>query len=559
MLALLFVPVAAAVAATGGGQVSLRHGDACLDYAGASNQHLVKTASCSDGSTTQLFTYTAAQQLVLAGAEASCVGGSPCCVENWPTGPTIFSCSNMPNIKVWAFNNQTGHLQNSGACLTAGVPATVGPCSATDPHQMWRVNDISPAPPAPPAPLVSATCAKRGCPSQWDPNQPCQCNPDCERYGNCCADKEKVCGKDPPFPGPAPAPSPSGCPNMAGPWTTPGTQPTGGATMTITQTACNISISGHMGGGGRGGEITATANITHEWSVEALFRGDGGPAADWRLSGHLTGCSPAGCGKGTSITWSGSGKFSGSVWTKQDGNYPPPPPSPGGCCQNNCWCSCGGWCGGPSPPPWQPGHCTDMVGDWDTNEDDDSGTAAAVVTITQSSCKLTATDDGQPWSPAKGSFADQWDVQLDFSGSERRGHLNGCDPQTCSQGSSITWTSGAPAGTRWTKHGGPAPPPPPSSGCPLIEGKWRRDKTPFEVVRVTQSECTLTATDALQSWSPAHGTFDPEAPYEVTMTFGKRNGPTVGHLVGCTATGCGAGSLVRWGARNVTWSYFEKL
>ena len=76
---------------------------------------------------------------------------------------------------------------------------------------------------------------------------------------------------------------------------------------------------------------------------------------------------------------------------------------------------------------------------------------------------------------------------------------------------------------------------------------------------MTQSECTLTATDALQSWSPAHGTFDPEAPYEVTMTFGKRNGPTVGHLVGCTATGCGAGSLVRWGARNVTWSYFEKL
>ena len=42
--------------------------------------------------------------------------------------------------------------------------------------------------------------------------------------------------------------------------------------------------------------------------------------------------------------------------------------------------------------------------------------------------------------------------------------------------------------------------------------------------------------------------------------FGKsKGGPTVGHLVGCMATGCGAGSLVRWGARNATWSYFEKL
>jgi hypothetical protein len=93
----------------------------------------------------------------------------------------------------------------------------------------------------------------------------------------------------------------------------------------------------------------------------------------------------------------------------------------------------------------------------------------------------------------------------------------------------------------------------------LIEGKWRRDKTPFEVVSVTQSECSLTATDARQSWSPAHGAFDPEAPYEITMTFGKGKGPTLGHLVGCTAMGCGAGSLVRWGARNATWSYFEKL
>ena len=127
MLALLFVPAAAAVAtAAGGGRISLRRGDACLDYAGASNQVPVKTALCSDGSTTQLFTHTAAHQLVLAGAGASCVGGSPCCVENWGSGPTIFSCSDMPNIKVWAFNNQTGHLQNSGACLTAGVPATEG-------------------------------------------------------------------------------------------------------------------------------------------------------------------------------------------------------------------------------------------------------------------------------------------------------------------------------------------------------------------------------------------------------------------------------------------------
>lgn len=278
----------------------------CLDSAGASNESPIKTSACSEQKGSQLFSYRKNQHLQLNGT--SCAGSSaPCCVENWNGEATIFSCSDMPSIKAWAYSNTTGHISNSGQCMTAtggGGKVTVASCKQDDPNQMWRVEAAAsgPAPPAPPP--GSSKCSVIGCPSDWTPGLPCQCNPDCERYGNCCADKEQVCGKAPPSPSPGPwpcrwppcpgPPAPS-CGHVAGKWSAAAA----GDVVTITQSGCNLVATDPR-------QPWSPAQGTGQaWNLQMTFGGVS-------LSGHLQGCSPSGCPQGSTISFS-----NGQRWTRQ--------------------------------------------------------------------------------------------------------------------------------------------------------------------------------------------------------------------------------------------------
>lgn len=274
----------------------------CLDSAGASNETPLKTSACSQQKKTQLFSY---RNQHLQPKITNCVGGAPCCVENWQGECTLFSCSDMPNIKLWAYSNVTGHLSNNRQCMTAsgsGGKVTVASCKQDDPNQMWRVEQAAAGPSPPTPPPGSNKCAVMGCPSDWTPGLPCQCNADCERYGNCCADKEQVCGKAPPSPSPGPpwpcrsppCPGPPTCGRVAGEWAISATD-----TVTITQTGCNLVATDSQQG------WSPAKGTGQGWNLQMTF-------GDILLSGHLQGCNPSGCPQGSTISFS-----NGQRWTKQ--------------------------------------------------------------------------------------------------------------------------------------------------------------------------------------------------------------------------------------------------
>jgi hypothetical protein len=277
----------------------------CLDSAGASNENPLKTSACSKQKNTQLFAY---QNQRLQLKDTSCSGSSaPCCVENWGGACTIFSCGDMPSIKTWTYSNATGHISNGGQCMTAsgsGGRVTLASCKQDDPNQMWRIEQAAVGPSPPPSPPGSTKCAVIGCPSDWTPGLPCQCNKDCERYGNCCADKEQVCGKAPPSPSPGPwpcrwppcpGPPTPACGHVAGQWA----GQSAGDIVTITQSGCQIVATDP-----RQGWSPAKGTGTG-WNVQMTFGGAS-------LSGHLQGCNPNGCPKGSTISFS-----NGQRWTKQ--------------------------------------------------------------------------------------------------------------------------------------------------------------------------------------------------------------------------------------------------
>ena len=106
--------------------------------------------------------------------------------------------------------------------------------------------------------------------------------------------------------------------------------------------------------------------------------------------------------------------------------------------------------GPPTPPPAPPGprECTDVSGRWKATTED-------LVTIAQpsGSCDITATHGAGDWFAAEGAFFDRWNLRVDFeypggANDTLTGHLNGCDPEQCPAGSTITWSSKA----QWTKH-----------------------------------------------------------------------------------------------------------
>ena len=79
----------------------------------------------------QLFTFTQGSYIVLdpnAIASTECLGGSPCCIENWMGSCTVFGCSTIQSIKMWNFDNTTGAIENRcvGAVAGAGPGAGAG-------------------------------------------------------------------------------------------------------------------------------------------------------------------------------------------------------------------------------------------------------------------------------------------------------------------------------------------------------------------------------------------------------------------------------------------------
>eukprot|EP01051_Picozoa_sp_SAG22_P007730 SAG22_NODE_554_length_9135_cov_3.635569_3_plen_266_part_00 len=77
-----------------------------------------------------------------------------------------------------------------------------------------------------------------------------------------------------------------------------------------------------------------------------------------------------------------------------------------------------------------------------------------VVTMTQFNCDhLRATDAASQWLSADGAFYDQWNLRMvfEYGGGTQNltltGHLNGCNPENCPVGSTITFSNFAV----WTK------------------------------------------------------------------------------------------------------------
>ena len=90
----------------------------CLDSASADNESPLKTSQCCQNKTTQLFSYDPKHHFLVL-QTTNCVGGAPCCVENWQGECTVFSCSDMSDIKAWEYSNTSGHISNGGQCMTA--------------------------------------------------------------------------------------------------------------------------------------------------------------------------------------------------------------------------------------------------------------------------------------------------------------------------------------------------------------------------------------------------------------------------------------------------------
>lgn len=252
----------------------------CLDSAGADNENPVKTTECAQNSSSQLFSYESTHQFIVL-KSTNCVQGAPCCVENWNGECTVFSCSDMPGIKAWAYSNDTGHLSNGGQCMTAsgeGGGVSASACRQQDANQMWRLEQAGSLPPPGPPPPGADKCAAMGCPQNWTPGLPCQCNPDCERYGNCCADKEKVCGRAPPSPAPWPCRTPP-CPSPSPPWTPPsgctsiaGQWAAVGDTVSIAQSGCSFVATDK-----NQTWSPAKGSFQQRWQVEMAFSSEGVP------------------------------------------------------------------------------------------------------------------------------------------------------------------------------------------------------------------------------------------------------------------------------------------
>lgn len=108
---------------------------------------------------------------------------------------------------------------------------------------------------------------------------------------------------------------------------------------------------------------------------------------------------------------------------------------------------------GPAPPPTPPwGPCTSMAGQW---RNVGPGTTD-VYSLAQDSgaCNWLATGS-QDWSSAAGVWVSQWDIIATFEYATHnvtfKGHLNGCNPQSCPSGSTIDFASSSGETGRWAK------------------------------------------------------------------------------------------------------------
>ena len=206
-------------------------------------------------------------------------------------------CIVSKSITALALFARRGTARNQSSRSKIHTPLASRPPRPRSRLQAWRAAGTAPPP-------GSSKCSVIGCPSDWTPGLPCQCNPDCERYGNCCADKEQVCGKAPPSPSPGPwpcrwppcpgPPAPS-CGHVAGKWSAAAA----GDVVTITQSGCNLVATDPR-------QPWSPAQGTGQaWNLQMTFGGVS-------LSGHLQGCSPSGCPQGSTISFS-----NGQRWTRQ--------------------------------------------------------------------------------------------------------------------------------------------------------------------------------------------------------------------------------------------------
>lgn len=111
---------------------------------------------------------------------------------------------------------------------------------------------------------------------------------------------------------------------------------------------------------------------------------------------------------------------------------------------------------GPPPPPPSPpwGPCTSMAGQWRDVE----STASDIASITQDvgGCNWQATHSlPGSWSTAYGVWASQWNLITTFEypmgNTTFSAHLEGCNPQVCPSGSTISFTSSSGVTGRWRK------------------------------------------------------------------------------------------------------------
>jgi hypothetical protein len=108
----------------------------------------------------------------------------------------------------------------------------------------------------------------------------------------------------------------------------------------------------------------------------------------------------------------------------------------------------------PPPPPW--GACTAMAGRW-RNVAPGAG-QGDVTTIEQGpgACNWLGVNTIQDWYRALGVWVDRWDLLVTFEQYDRSnvtysGHLDGCNPEVCSSGSTITFASPGGDSNRWQK------------------------------------------------------------------------------------------------------------
>lgn len=107
---------------------------------------------------------------------------------------------------------------------------------------------------------------------------------------------------------------------------------------------------------------------------------------------------------------------------------------------------------GPAPP--RPMNCANMGGSWQNA----MGSEHEVVFVLQDNCTIRGTPplSAPSWSAAVGQFNSMWDLlmtfEYSFGNQTYSGHLDGCNPQTCPAGSTVTWTSPTEPTGRWRKQ-----------------------------------------------------------------------------------------------------------